>query len=245
MAYTTRFITSSVPAALALLALTPGDAAALSGSTWTAVPIPDSQARGPNTLRSTGSCGGLGPWDCLARCESSGRWNANTGNGYYGGLQFSQRTWVGFGGRAYAPRADLATREQQITVARAVQRVQGWGAWPACSRRHGLANVRLSPSQPKRPAPARPQPPSSPSTQQGEQSSQRSDQRSTKMQDQRYGFAPRGARSIHVVRKGESLSVIAQRYMVRGGWPALYRANKQTVGDNPHLINVGTRLRIP
>ncbi|MCM2576570.1 LysM peptidoglycan-binding domain-containing protein [Streptomyces sp. MTZ3.1] len=48
-----------------------------------------------------------------------------------------------------------------------------------------------------------------------------------------------------MVRKGESLSVIAQRYLVKGGWPALYRANRQTVGNNPDLINVGARLRIP
>ncbi|MET8677491.1 transglycosylase family protein [Streptomyces sp. NPDC004647] len=74
-------------------------------------------------------------WDRLAHCESSGRWRANTGNGYYGGLQFSQSTWEAFGGLAYARRADLATRKEQITVARAVQRTQGWQAWPVCSLR--------------------------------------------------------------------------------------------------------------
>ncbi|WP_432094955.1 transglycosylase family protein [Streptomyces sp. bgisy100] len=77
-------------------------------------------------------------WDRLAQCESSGRWDANTGNGYYGGLQFGQQTWEAHGGRAYAPRADLATRSEQIKVAESVVRARGWSAWPGCSRRAGL-----------------------------------------------------------------------------------------------------------
>lgn len=76
-----------------------------------------------------------GPWSCLARCESNGRWHVNTGNGFYGGLQFRQSTWESFGGLKYAPRADLATREEQIKVAEKVLRVQGWKAWPACSKK--------------------------------------------------------------------------------------------------------------
>ncbi|MGW9450298.1 LysM peptidoglycan-binding domain-containing protein [Streptomyces sp. NPDC055632] len=79
------------------------------------------------------------PWGCVAECESSGRWHANTGNGFYGGLQFWQPTWVEHGGLAYAPRADLATRAQQIQVAEEVLRTQGWGAWPVCSKRYGLS----------------------------------------------------------------------------------------------------------
>ena len=80
------------------------------------------------------------PWGCVAQCESGGRWNANTGNGYYGGLQFSQTTWESFGGLKYASRADLATREEQIKVARKVLAVQGWGAWSVCSARYGLTS---------------------------------------------------------------------------------------------------------
>ncbi|MGW0932173.1 LysM peptidoglycan-binding domain-containing protein [Streptomyces sp. NPDC002644] len=78
------------------------------------------------------------PWECVAECESSGRWNINTGNGFYGGLQFKQSTWVAFGGRAYAARADLATKREQILVAQKVLASQGWGAWPVCSARYGL-----------------------------------------------------------------------------------------------------------
>jgi membrane protein involved in colicin uptake len=77
-------------------------------------------------------------WDMLAQCESSGNWAANTGNGYYGGLQFHPNTWLSYGGDTYAPRADLATRKQQIAIAIKVQKSQGWAAWPACSSRIGL-----------------------------------------------------------------------------------------------------------
>ncbi|HEU0127016.1 MAG TPA: transglycosylase family protein [Pseudonocardiaceae bacterium] len=77
-------------------------------------------------------------WDRLAQCESSGNWRANTGNGYYGGLQFSRQTWHGFGGGAYAATPNHASRSQQIAIAEKVVRVQGWKAWPACSSKAGL-----------------------------------------------------------------------------------------------------------
>jgi len=73
-------------------------------------------------------------WDAVARCESGGNWSINTGNGYYGGLQFSSSTWAAFGGLAYASRADLATKAQQIAVAEKVLAAQGPGAWPTCGR---------------------------------------------------------------------------------------------------------------
>ncbi|TVL90680.1 transglycosylase family protein [Streptomyces sp. SAJ15] len=79
------------------------------------------------------------PWSCVAECESSGDWHINTGNGFYGGLQFTQSTWEEHGGRAYAPRADLAPRERQIEIAERVLTTQGWRAWPVCSRRYGLS----------------------------------------------------------------------------------------------------------
>jgi LysM repeat protein len=69
-------------------------------------------------------------WDRIAACESGGNWSINTGNGYYGGLQFSQQTWVGAGGLQYAPRADLATPEQQIVVASKLS----LSNWPVCGR---------------------------------------------------------------------------------------------------------------
>ncbi|WP_427065836.1 transglycosylase family protein [Mycolicibacterium litorale] len=74
-------------------------------------------------------------WDALAKCESSGDWAINTGNGFYGGVQFKQSTWEAYGGLRYAPRADLATREEQIAIAEVTRASQGWGAWPVCSAR--------------------------------------------------------------------------------------------------------------
>ncbi|MDY6049251.1 MAG: transglycosylase family protein [Corynebacterium sp.] len=77
-------------------------------------------------------------WDSIAACESGGNWAINTGNGYYGGLQFAAGTWLAYGGGQYAPTASGATREQQIEVATKVQAAQGWGAWPACTAKLGL-----------------------------------------------------------------------------------------------------------
>lgn len=81
---------------------------------------------------------GLRTWKRLAQCESGQRWHLNTGNGYHGGLQFSGRTWRAFGGRRFAHNAHRATRAEQIRIAEKVRRVQGWGAWPHCSRKVGL-----------------------------------------------------------------------------------------------------------
>jgi hypothetical protein len=80
-------------------------------------------------------------WDELAGCESGHHWGDDTGNGFYGGLQFDYGTWIGAGGGKYAPRADKATREQQIAIAWAVQHARGWGPWPACSRKLGLYGI--------------------------------------------------------------------------------------------------------
>jgi len=71
-------------------------------------------------------------WDQIAKCESGGNWSINTGNGYYGGLQFNLRTWRGYGGKGMPHQASKA---EQIRVAEKVRAVQGWGAWPVCSKR--------------------------------------------------------------------------------------------------------------
>lgn len=79
----------------------------------------------------------LSKWEALAECESGGDWSINTGNGFYGGLQFTPQTWAGFGGTQYASQANQATKEQQIEIAKKVQAEQGWGAWPACTSKLG------------------------------------------------------------------------------------------------------------
>ena len=73
-------------------------------------------------------------WDKIAQCESGGDWDIDTGNGFYGGLQFTQRSWEYVDGTDFAPRADLATKAEQIVAAERLQDIQGWGAWPVCGK---------------------------------------------------------------------------------------------------------------
>src|SRR5580693_8978821 len=81
-------------------------------------------------------------WDAVAGCESGGNWAINTGNGYHGGLQFSQGTWSSHGGGEYATSANQASRDQQIAVAERVLASQGRGAWPVCGRGLSAASPR-------------------------------------------------------------------------------------------------------
>lgn len=96
-------------------------------------------------LSSQGSAGAAttATWNRLAGCESGGNWHTNTGNGYYGGLQFSQGTWVAMGGRQFAARADLAAPREQMAVAERLLRATdySWGSWPVCSRKLGLTRA--------------------------------------------------------------------------------------------------------
>ena len=75
-------------------------------------------------------------WDAVAQCESGNNWSINTGNGFYGGLQFSLSTWRAYGGTGMPHEA---SREEQIAVAERVQDAQGWGAWPACTSKLGIS----------------------------------------------------------------------------------------------------------
>ena len=104
-------------------------------------------------LAATGNAAAAdsGVWDRIAQCESGGNWHINTGNGYYGGLQFSAGTWRAYGGSAYASTADKASKAQQIAVATKVQRGQGWGAWPTCSSRAGASGGAPAASAPSTP----------------------------------------------------------------------------------------------
>ena len=167
------------------------------------------------TTTTTASAATDATWDRLAQCESSGNWSINTGNGYYGGVQFYQPTWVGFGGQQYASRADLATREEQLAIAEEVLASQGWGAWPACTRKlgYGEAEKAGSPTPPGGGS-VQPPPPSDP--------------------------APTG--STYTVRSGDTLGSIAAG--LGTSWRALYDANRDRV-SNPNAIYVGQVLRVP
>jgi murein DD-endopeptidase MepM/ murein hydrolase activator NlpD len=179
-------------------------------------------------------------WDQVAACESTNDWDINTGNGYYGGLQFTQSTWEAYGGTRYAPRADLATKDQQIAIAEKVLDGQGPGAWPVCSDRAGLSRGGGEPDI--RPAG---------STGRAEQErdgvrSGRTTGRSP-VQDVRPQTPPQsraGQAEMYTVITGDTLSGIAEAERVEGGWQGLYAANRRTVGADPDMILPGQRLRL-
>src|SRR4051812_43794236 len=150
-------------------------------------------------------------WDKVAACESSDNWDINTGNGYYGGLQFTQSTWEAFGGTRYAPRADLATKDQQIAIAEKVLDGQGPGAWPVCSKRAGLSRGGDTPDI--RPATDRT----------GGKGTGRSTVEEVKPQHTPQSRA--GRAEMYTVVRGDTLSGIAAEERVRGGWRGLYEAN--------------------
>ncbi|AIS01762.1 transglycosylase family protein [Streptomyces glaucescens] len=167
-------------------------------------------------------------WDKVAACESTNDWNINTGNGYYGGLQFSQSTWEAYGGTAYAPRADLATKDQQIAVAEKVLDGQGPGAWPACSQEAGLTRGGEGPG-------VRPDGGASPRTVRASVA----DVRPQTTPQSRAGRA-----EMYTVVRGDTLSAIAEERRVKGGWRGLYAANRTTIGADPDLIVPGQRLTL-
>ncbi|GAA4673461.1 hypothetical protein GCM10023347_29410 [Streptomyces chumphonensis] len=177
-------------------------------------------------------------WEKVAACESSGRWNVNTGNGYFGGLQFAQSTWLAFGGARYAERADQASKEEQIAVAEKVLAGQGPGAWPTCSAEAGLTRETAE-DRATRSAP-RPQ-------SQREALTERSVAQRLPEQprtEDPAGQEHRRGNETHAVVRGETLSSIAADHGVRGGWPHLYERNRETVGADPDLILPGQRLHL-
>jgi len=195
-------------------------------------------------LAATGNAAAAdsGVWDRIAQCESGGNWHINTGNGYYGGLQFSASTWRAYGGTAYAATADGATKSQQISVATKVQNAQGWGAWPTCSARAGASGSAPAASGSD-----------SGSGSAGTKSTKKSTKKATGSGESAASKAPERApahtgRSSsrrdgdYTVRAGDTLSGIAARYTTT--WQHLYAANKAVIGDSPDLIVPGQRLDI-
>ncbi|NGO09393.1 peptidoglycan DD-metalloendopeptidase family protein [Streptomyces sp. HC44] len=166
-------------------------------------------------------------WNKVAACESSSKWDINTGNGYYGGLQFSQSTWEAFGGTAYASRADLATKDQQIAIAEKVLKGQGPNAWPVCSVRAGLTrggdtpDINPSGTQDRKP------------------------QRTVRdVQPQTTPQSRAGSAEMYTVVRGDTLSGIAGSREVQGGWRQLYDTNRKTIGADPNMIVPGQQLSL-
>lgn len=182
-------------------------------------------------------------WDALAQCESGGNWSTSTGNGFSGGLQFTPQTWAAFGGTG-SPQG--ASRAQQIAVAEKVQASQGWGAWPACSAKLGLnggggapapqilpqsTTIQAAPVQatvqtaPVAQAPVAAAPAQAPV-------------------QARHAAAIAVSGETYTVQDGDTLSKIADKLGIQGGWQHLADANADTV-SNPNLVFVGQVLQLP
>ncbi|EFL28935.1 putative M23 peptidase domain protein [Streptomyces himastatinicus ATCC 53653] len=173
-------------------------------------------------------------WDKVAQCESTNNWDINSGNGFYGGLQFTQSTWEAYGGTAYAARADLATRAQQIAVAEKVLDGQGPGAWPVCSGKAGLAQDTGAPQSA----------PKVVKTVAKERANTAEQVRQSKPTPTSLPGNASTKSGPYVVVGGDTLSRIADTQEVRGGWQALYETNRATVGSDPDLIYPGQKLSL-
>ena len=212
-------------------------AAALAGVTGVAMAAP---------LMAAGSASAAtaSEWDAVAQCESGGNWSINTGNGYYGGLQFSASTWAAYGGTAYAPQADQASKAQQIAVAEKVLASQGKGAWPVCGT--GLSGAAYNGAAPSSSSSGSFSGSSSRSS--GEQSASRSSERTTVKKSTKTVTTPTGKKvkkgdGEYKVVKGDTLSSIAEKHHVKGGWQKLFKLNKGVV-EKADLIYPGQQLHL-
>ena len=170
-------------------------------------------------------------WDALAQCESGGNWSINTGNGYSGGLQFSPTTWAAYGGTGSA--AD-ASREQQIAVAEQVQASQGWGAWPSCSAQLGLSGggSGVAPqSVPVQAAPVQAAPVQSVPAEQAAPVA-------------KHVTAVALSGETYTLQAGDTLSIVAEKLGIEGGWQHLADANLDTIAD-PNLVFEGQVIQLP
>ena len=158
-------------------------------------------------------------WDAIAQCESGGNWKINTGNGYYGGLQFSRSTWKGYGGGKYASTANKATRAEQIRIAEKVLRGQGIGAWPTCGKKAGSTKAYKAASR------------------------SAAHKKAAKHSSAKHSSAKATGR-YYTVKSGDTLARIAAAQHVKGGWKALFKLNSAKLDGNPNLIRTGQRLAL-
>ena len=190
-------------------------------ATYAAVPFVSAASL---TMAAPAEAASTSTWERLSGCEASENWKANTGNGYYGGLQFSLSSWRAVGGKGYPHQNSKA---EQIYRAEKLLKLQGWGAWPTCSRKLGLTNADKG---------------GSPNVSASRSSARKgaAPKRKAATKATRKSVSTKGT---YVVRSGDTLSSIARRHGVDGGWKALYRANRGVV-ENPNAIYVGERLRL-
>ena len=211
-------------------------------------------------------------WDALAQCESGGNWSINTGNGFYGGLQFTQQSWNGVG---MSGSPATASRAQQIEAGERLLAIQGWGAWPACSAKLGLYGktgaaptyteptttvaaqsqtqqtytapaaqaapvapaAQAAPAAVEAPA-AAPAAPAAPAAVEAPAAAPAAPAVEAPV------AAPKAAAGTYTVVPGDSLSLIASKLGVAGGYQAIAAANTDII-YNVDLIFPGQVLNIP
>ncbi|MEU9129846.1 transglycosylase family protein [Kitasatospora sp. NPDC048540] len=221
---------------------------------------------------TSASAASVSTWDKVAQCESTGNWSINSGNGFYGGLQFTSSTWAAYGGTAYAPQANLATKAQQIAVAEKVLASQGPGAWPVCSVKAGLtaggapaqvdtgaAAAKTETPKPAAPKPAAPKP-AAPKQDAAKPAAPKQDDRANRSTERQplAAEAPKAADkpapaapaapaektngADYTVKSGDTLSDIAAAKGL--DWKTLYKNNAGVIGGNPDLILPGQVLSV-
>lgn len=173
----------------------------------------------------------LEAWDALAQCESGGNWSINTGNGYYGGLQFSQSSWNAAGGSG-SPAA--ASKAEQIRVAENLLQMQGWGAWPSCTAQLGLSAYGTSSA----PANLAPQ-----SDQVAEIAAPAVVEAAPVAEAPVAAVAEAPVANTYTVVAGDTLSEIAYAHGF-SSWDALLAANSELI-TNANVIEIGWELTIP
>jgi nucleoid-associated protein YgaU len=182
-------------------------------------------AAGVGLTAAPANAASIATWDRVAQCESSGNWSINTGNGYYGGLQFSLSTWRAYGGYGMP---NNASKMEQIRIAEKVLAGQGWGAWPVCSIKAGATG--------------------GPSTHSAgvvhKSTTHKAKKHAVKHAAVKHYAAVKVSGKTYTVKSGDTLSKIAVKKHVSGGWHRLFAANTSRV-SNPNLIFVGQILRLP
>ncbi|MFC7340273.1 transglycosylase family protein [Saccharopolyspora griseoalba] len=189
----------------------------------------------PFALALPANAASTSTWDAVAECESGGDWHINTGNGYYGGLQFSQSTWQAYGGSSYASNAAEASKEQQIAVAERVLDAQGPGAWPVCSKEAGLSS---SGSVEHQDVSAGSSSSSESSGEESDSSSSQQDSDSSQQQEVRKAVQVEGTVTVQA---GDTLSKIAQQH--GADWRQVFEQNRNVI-DDANVIFPGQQLVI-
>jgi len=195
-------------------------------------------------------------WTAIANCESSGDWAANTGNGFYGGLQFTESTWLAYGGGSYATYPYQASEADQITVAEAVLAGQGIGAWPVCGAYSGSGTTYSGTNTTGSSSSGTSSSSSSSSSDSSSSSSSNSSDNSSSTgssssdtsstpasSSSSTSTSSSSASGSYTVQSGDTLSSIAAKEGV-SDWHTLYTANESTVGSNPNLIYPGQVLNL-